>query len=447
MFRRIRFELTAWYVLVLLVIVAVTTGITYVTFSRSISDEVDDSLSASATGIAAQLNQDVLASIPTPTPAPSDGDEDHDEDEHEGEEEEDEHEGLEFFSRVSGDTFYLVFSPEGAPLINPLNINVSGLLDSEAVAAVIGKGPHFETISTEDADVRIYTYPVKAEGETIAIVQAGRSLSERDRQVDNLLLVLVISAGGGLALATVGGLFVAARALRPIRKSFDRQRAFVADASHELRTPITLIRGNAEILTSDTTTRPPAERESLDEIVTQTAQIERLISDLSLLARMDEGRFDVRREPVDIGQLVGRVTTEGRQLARGRSIEFESSSDPGLVIAGDEPQLHQLLLGLLENAIRYTPDAGTISINAHRSGRSAVITVRDTGPGIAAEHLPHLFERFYRGDEARSHAEGGTGLGLAIARGIAEAHGGSIGVTSEFGHGATFTVLLPLPNG
>lgn len=444
MFNRIRIELTTWYVLVLLVIIGVTTTVTYFTFSRSIADEVDDSLRNSATGIAAQLSDDVVSALPTPVPSPDDGDDQDDRDDDEDEDENEDHEGLEFFSHVSGDTFYLVLSPEGAPLINPLNINVSGLLDADAVNEAIDKGPHFETVDADGESIRLYTYPVSDEDHTVAVVQVGRSLSERDRQVNNLLLVLLISGGGGLALAAIGGLFVAARALRPIRESFGRQRAFVADASHELRTPITLIRGNAEVLASDPAKDSADDRESLEEIVAQTAQMERLVSDLSQLARMDEGRLDTAREHVDLGPLADRVAREGRQLARERDIDLPTSSEPGLIVSGDEPKLHQLLLGLVENAVRYTPDGGTISIEADRSGTSAAISVRDTGPGIAPEHLPHIFERFYRTDEARSRAEGGTGLGLAIAKGIAEAHGGSIAVESKLGRGTTFTVRLPL---
>lgn len=441
MFNRIRVELTIWYGLVLLVIVVVTASITYVTFSRSMSNEVDDSLRASASGIAAQLSEDVIKGLPTPSPSSAGGG---DEDEVGEGDEDQQHESLEFFSRVSGDTFYLVLTPEGAPLINPLNVNVTGLLDAGAITEAIDKGPHFETVQAEGEGVRLYTYPVTEGDSTFAVVQVGRSLSERDRQVNNLLLVLIISGAGGLALAAIGGLILASRTLRPIRESFSRQRAFVADASHELRTPITLIRGNAEVLASDPAARPSADREALDEIVAQTAQMEHLVADLTQIARMDEGRVHVQREHVGVAELVERARRDGSRLARGREIEFKTASDPGLIVPGDEARLRQLLVGLLENAVRYTPDGGTITIEAGRHGHHAEISVQDTGPGIPPEQIAHIFERFYRADEARSHTEGGTGLGLAIARGIAEAHGGSISASSEAGGGAKFTLRLPL---
>lgn len=432
MFNRTRLGLTIWYAGILLVIIVVMAAVTYGFLARDLKNEVDDSLRTSALNIAAQLNADSLSQS-TALPAAGDGHEEHG----------DGHEEVRFFSSDSGNTFFLILSPQGQTLLDPLNVHLLGLPDVTAAADATQRGEYWSTVSSGQGDYRIYSLPVQEDGRPLAVVQVGRSLSEHEDQLRSLLLVLIITGASGLALAAAGGLFVAGRTLRPIRDAFQRQRAFVADASHELRTPLTLVRGNAEIIQMSAAARLSGEdKESLQSIVQQTEQMERLVADLATLALMEEGRAPLARQPVDISGLVERVSREGHVLAHGRPVEIRAESAPGLSVLGDAARLHQLLLVLVDNAVRYTPDGGRVTIAAHRRDDRLQVSVADTGQGIAPEHLPHVFERFYRADPSRSRGEGGTGLGLAIARAIADAHDGTLRAESEAGRGTTFVLDL-----
>jgi signal transduction histidine kinase len=447
MFNRIRISLTLWYVVVLLAIVGVIAIVTYTVLYRSLTSEVDNSLESSARQIAAQVSEQSLSSIPDTSGSGDsgqgeEGDEEHEENETETEEEE-EH-GVRFFGATSGDTFYLVLDPGGSPILDPLNVNVVGVPDSASAAKAARDGSDWETLSSEGSDYRLYSQAVTDEGRTIAVVQVGRSLDEHQEQLQMLAIVLAATAFGGLGLAAAGGLFVAGRALRPVREAFQRQRAFVADASHELRTPLTLLRGNAELLQMTAAAHLSGEDvQSVREIVRQTEQIERLISDMSTLARMDEGQLLLQPAPVDIGELLRSAAADARLLAAGKDMAVYLETDGDLRIAADETRIRELLLALVDNAVRYTPPGGTITLRATAADSHVEVSASDTGPGIPAEHIERVFERFYRVDPSRSREQGGSGLGLSIARAIAEAHGGSLTVSSKEGTGATFTLQLP----
>jgi signal transduction histidine kinase len=273
-------------------------------------------------------------------------------------------------------------------------------------------------------------------------VQVGRSLDAHQKQLRTLLIVLLATGFGGLGLATIGGLFVAGRALRPVREAFQRQRAFVADASHELRTPLTLLRGNAEILEMNAGPNlQEADSQSLKEIVRQTEHIERLISDMSALARMDEGQLLLELAPVDIDALLRASAEDARNLSAGRDLQITLETHGELKVVGDETRIRELLLALVDNAVRYTPDGGTISLRGDSMDSTVEISITDTGPGIPQEHIERVFERFYRVDPSRSREHGGSGLGLSISRAIADAHGGTL-TASSTEEGATFRLRL-----
>lgn len=433
MFNRIRLSLTAWYVSVLLGIVVVVGIVTYVAFSRSLANEVDDSLRSSAEGIAGQVSDDDPGGhFPGGSGGDGDGPDDGD-----GRE-------VRYFTPSGGDTFYYVMGPDGKLLANPSNVDVAGIPDTDAALAVADGRSSFTTVRGDDGnDYRLYSLAVQDEGRTAIIIQVGRSLAEKDRQISGLLIVLGIAGGAGLVLAAGGGLLVAGRALRPVRQSFERQRAFVSDASHEIRTPLTIIRGNAEMLELSPTARLQDEdRLSLEEIVSQSEYMERLVSNLSKLARLDEGRLPIAKEPVEVTPLLDSLARSAHALAPAKQLSVQVDAPQGLVLEADPAHLRELLLALVENAVRHTPDGGRITLHA-QDGAAPQISVSDTGPGIEEEHHARIFDRFYRADESRSRERGGTGLGLSIASAIARAHGGTLSVASEPGKGATFTLRLP----
>jgi signal transduction histidine kinase len=439
MFNRIRLTLTLWYVGVLLGIVAVVAGITYAALYQSLSSEVDDSLEGSARQIAAQLSEESLSGVQPATDTQAESGEND-----EGEEEDDEDHGVRFFGATSGDTFYLVLDSGGSPVLDPLNVNIEEVPDRGAALQAARDGSHWKTFTSDGADYRLYSRAVLDEGRTIAVVQVGRSLEKHQEQLRTLLIVLIVTAGGGLVLAAAGGLFVAGRALRPVRDAFSRQRAFVADASHELRTPLTLLRGNAEILQLKAgAALSTADSQALAEIIRQTGDIERLIGDLSTLARMDEGSLVLQPTVVDVSSLLRGVADNARTLAGNKPLKIDLQMESDMQLVADEARLRELLLALVDNAVRYTPSGGTIMLRGAGGASHIELSVSDTGPGIPPQHIDRVFERFHRVDPSRSRQEGGSGLGLAIARAIAEAHGGTIIASSSHGNGATFTVQLP----
>ena len=230
--------------------------------------------------------------------------------------------------------------------------------------------------------------------------------------------------------------------LARLDRSFESMRRFVADASHELRTPISVIRGEADVALSHE--RPVAEyRESLAIVLDESRRLSRLVDDLLNLARADAGHVRLQVQEFYFNDLLAECCRSVQALARARRISLECRSAGDISFRGDEELLRRLIVNLLDNAIRYTPEDGSVTASLEASGPELRIQVSDTGAGIPPEAAPHLFERFYRADEARSRQAGGSGLGLAIVKWIAESHHGAVALTSRPGAGSTFTVTLP----
>ncbi|MGH7648678.1 MAG: sensor histidine kinase [Gemmatimonadaceae bacterium] len=230
-----------------------------------------------------------------------------------------------------------------------------------------------------------------------------------------------------------------------LEKSFSALRRFTADASHELKTPLAVLRADVERSMSGASTR--AERMvALEEALHETTRMADLVESLLTLARADEGRFDLHRERVELEPLAREVYETASILAEPAGLTVSMAEPAHVAVFGDRARLRQLFLNLTTNAIKYTPRGGSVDISLTSYERTAAFVVRDTGIGISASDLPHIFERFYRADRARSRGteRSGFGLGLAISQWIAEAHGGTISVRSRYGRGSTFTVTLPV---
>jgi two-component system OmpR family sensor kinase len=225
------------------------------------------------------------------------------------------------------------------------------------------------------------------------------------------------------------------------RASEERLRRFIADASHELRTPITSIRGYAELFRRGASVRPDDLERAMRRIEDEGARMGTLVEELLLLARLDQGR-SIERGPVDLSVLVADAVDDARAADPARPIEL--SSEDSVIAHGEDTGLREVLANLLENARVHTPPGTPVAVRLRRAEGTAVIEVSDRGRGLEPEEAAHVFERFYRGDPSRSRASGGTGLGLSIAAAVIEAHGGRIEVASAPGEGATFTFTLPL---
>jgi two-component system OmpR family sensor kinase len=266
----------------------------------------------------------------------------------------------------------------------------------------------------------------------VAAITDGRSLHRRlalsDESTDFAGLVTTLNA-----------------MISRLETSFAGLRRFTADASHELKTPLAVLRADVERAMMDSghqTERMIALEEALQEVRRMTDLVESLLT----LARADEGRFDLHREPVELGPLVQEVYETALILGEAQGVTVNLPFTADVIVMGDRTRLRQLFLNLVTNAIKYTPAGGKVELGVGRHPDNVTFAVRDTGIGISAADFPHIFERFWRADRVRSRMSerGGFGLGLAISQWIAQAHGGTLTASSRLGRGSLFTVTLPL---
>lgn len=342
----------------------------------------------------------------------------------------------------------------------------------------------FGLFSSSGQRWRVYVLSVRQTGTVIGYIEALTPLGRLDASMQTFQFVLLILGLSSLVSALVGSWAIAGKALRPITRmiqtaqmiahshdlsrrietpahydelgrlaatfnemlgsietTYRAQQRFIADASHELRAPLTAIQGNLELLNRHQH-MPEAERkEAVDEAMREANRLTRLVADLLSLARADAGST-LKRCPVDLDTIFLEAFREAHHLSQGQTLLLEPF-EPAKV-EGNEDKLKQLLLILLDNALKYTPPDGHITVGLQQEGTEAIIMVRDSGIGISAEDLPHVFERLYRADPGRSHDPGGTGLGLSIALWIVEQHEGKITIESQPGHSTTVLVRLPL---
>jgi two-component system, OmpR family, sensor kinase len=371
---------------------------------------------------------------------------------------------------------WAVLSRPAAPAYDPL-VGLAPPL----VTAVDARGTLGLAADRNGERWRLYVRPLERSGE---LLLAAMPLHEVDMSVALFRrLVPPLAVGGALVACLFSGL-LAGRALRPLavvtetagrigrsrsfaervpasdrrdelgrlgatfnemldnlEQAYVAQQRFVSDASHELRAPLTAIQANLDILERRPDLAPEERREAIGEASRETRRLVRLVADLLALARADAG-LTLRLQAVELDRVLLDALSEARHLVRDQRLEV-GRLEPASV-QGDPDRLKQLVVALLDNAIKYTPDGRAVTIGLQRNGTEVAVTVRDEGVGIPLEDLPRVFERFYRADPARARDPGGTGLGLAIARWIAEQHGGKLELASEIGRGTTATVRLPI---
>jgi heavy metal sensor kinase len=232
--------------------------------------------------------------------------------------------------------------------------------------------------------------------------------------------------------------------LARLNSAFEQQRQFMADASHELRTPLTVMHAAAGVTLKQPHREEGEYREAVEMLDEQARRLSRIVDDMFVIARADTGRYPLRKAALYLNDLVEEVTRAASVLAAGKDVKVEAADAPESPFHGDEDLLRRMLLNLLDNAVRHTPTGGLVSLSLSKEQDRYLLSVSDTGPGIPVEARPHVFERFYRADKARSRSEdGGAGLGLAIASWIANAHGGSLEIARSDGDGTTFVATLP----
>lgn len=339
-------------------------------------------------------------------------------------------------------------------------------------------------VINNEEQVRVATYPVRAATAAAPelYIRVGQSLLDLQKAQRRLLWQLAISIPLMMVIASLGGLFLANRALRPVERvaqaarrigagnlrervavpaagdeisrlaalfnemidrleqAFERERRFTADASHELRTPLAVLRGELELALRKERTGEQY-REVLTASLEEIIRLSKLVDDLLTLARSERGELALDRQPLRLDELAAQLCHYIEPLAEAKGLTLEYCADE-ITIVGDEMRLRQLLLNLLDNAIKYTPAGGTVSLRLKRDEHVVSIEVADTGTGIPREEQALIFERFYRQQQSRTAV--GFGLGLAICKWITEAHGGSLTVNSEPGRGSQFLAAFPI---
>lgn len=346
-------------------------------------------------------------------------------------------------------------------------------------------GEGFQTISDDGIHWRVYTQRVVTNAGAFDVsLQVAQSLDTIDSTRNSLNQLILIGIPVVLLVATLVGMFIADRSLRPLdqmtrtarqinatdmtqrivyegpkdelgslaatlnsmldrlKAAFDNERRFTADASHELRTPLTAIKGQIGVTLSRP--RPPEEYQvTLMHIQHETDRLIRLTNDLLFLARLDSATLNRHDEPLNLTDLLEAVVDQMRPVAEAKQLQIYCNLHKNITVIGIPDHLIRLFLNLIDNAIKFTPANGMITVSSQQSSGEVKISISDTGQGIAPEHLSRIFQRFYRAEPDRSTRAGGLGLGLAIAYQIAREHQSRIDVESRVGEGSTFSVYLP----
>jgi heavy metal sensor kinase len=449
-FKSIKIRLTVWYLIVTVLLLIVFSTVAYLLLSYNLYQDMDNSLKARGAELRTTLSMEF---------------------------------GQAIFATQQNEVL-LIYGSDGTLLqrFGP-EAEFTSITD-QIKQALAGQSLIFTAVTRDGQEYRLYATPFTVNLNTRIAITVGQPTAGIKNVLGAFRDILGISGLAVILLAGAGGLFLANRALKPVERmtrtaqeigesdlsrrisvhqedelgrlaltlngmierleaAFNRQRQFTADASHELRTPLAIIQAESTLALSKTRTETEYQK-SLEVVSQEVTFMSAIIDKLLFLARSDAGREPLNFEEVNLKELFTKLSADIETLAGDKGLQFRLGPVEDLTVKGDRVKLRQLFLNILENAIRYTPGGGSISGTVTRREEMAVVSITDTGIGIPAEHLPHIFERFYRVDKARSRAEGGTGLGLAIARYIAEVHGGKIEVASQVGQGSTFTVFLPI---
>lgn len=454
--RSIRFRLTAWYAAILAVTLAAAGLGVWIALRDAINDTADKELRARLAATRAFIRHAAAEGQPLD-------------------------EVMEGANFAPAGSHFRIADVSGRWLYQSAGARSSQPLPRD-LAALPARG-RFETVMERGKPIRIVTAAAPP-----FVVQIGFPLDEFAEMLDAFAWTALLASPIVLLLASAAGYWMSRRALAPVEEiasaaediearnlserlpmhgsgdeldhlsgalngmlarledSFRRITQFTADASHELRTPVAIIRTTAEVARRKPRTGQQY-AETLDSIVAESERTTRLVEDLMLLARADAGETNLRAEPVDVPSVARSACAEARVLAEKAGVDLALDRAANCTVSGDDEALDRLLLILLDNAIKYSKPQGWVRVSVDAGewhGRSAaVVEVRDNGIGISPEDLPHLFDRFYRASKDRSRKVDGVGLGLSIAQTIARRHGGDIAVESELGVGSTVRVFLP----
>jgi heavy metal sensor kinase len=466
--RSIRFRLTVWHAGLLAVLLLLFGGSTWFGLAHYLNRSLGESLAKQAR----QIGENFLLDVGTS-----------------GEsyviEEINEH-----YSPERNDHFVRVTRADGGALYVSGTPISKGFDPSQVSAAPLssfstGRDATREEHLSGGGELLIYSLPFTARDGSRYVIETGASYESVEDTLRGLLLTLAVGLPVMIAVAALGGYWIMRRALRPLdeiavaaeritsrnlsermpsprsddeierlsfalnrmiarlEESFQYIRRFTADASHELRTPLTVLRGELEAIAQ----RPRLDDEArvaVGSSLEETERLSRIVESLLAISRLDAGETQMERARFDLAELAATTAEQMRLLAEDKRVRLECRADGRVEVVGDRARLKQVVVNLVDNAIKYTPEGGAVAVAVSAKDGSAMMLVEDNGVGVPADALPHLFERFYRVDKARSRQMGGAGLGLAIVKSIVAAHGGQVKVESAEAKGSRFTVELPL---
>jgi heavy metal sensor kinase len=459
----IRWRLTLWFALILCAILIISGIVLHILLERYLIDQVDENLRVYSARVHGTLH-------PQEIPNPLDY--------------EVIHSKLPPIHEFASPGIYIqLIDGGGKVVVKSSNLGEQELpVNTSLISQGFAGNVDIETLAAGDgASVRIMVSPLYLRDEVL-LLEVAQSLNHIDAAMSQVRLALLSSILVALILASISGGVIVRRALAPVSRItqtaqdietssdlsrrvghsgpsdeigelaatfdhmiqhldrvFQSQKGFVADASHELRGPLTVIRGNLDLLKRKLGEED--RRESLKAIEQESIEMSKIVDDFLLLAEVESGQ-PALQQTVWLKNIIAEEIIRAKALIGRRQIILERQEE--LTVQGDPQRLKQLLSNLVDNAIKHTPEDGTITLSLFQDGSWASMEVADNGIGISPEHLPHIFDRFYRVDKARSRGSGGTGLGLAIVKGIAEQHNGKVIVSSEPSKGSKFTVWLKL---
>lgn len=346
--------------------------------------------------------------------------------------------------------FFYVFDTEGRMMnfsrasfsIEPFVLGV--IADWKGREEELGDVAVFsQTLKNTDVRVMMASHPIVVDTILVGTVYVGKEISAVYRGLQKATYTLTVLAVLALLITTGIGYIMAGKAIVPLREAYEKQRQFAADASHELRTPLSVVLASAEILESDPSIDSPFLKQIIGDVHDEVTKMTKLVSDLLVVARSDNEALKLKRTKVDLAAAVDQTIRLMQPLAEKKRLTLRREGVAALMAKVDEQKIKQLMLILVDNAVKYTPEGGSVTVRLTEPAAGKILfSVEDTGIGIAPEDQERIFDRFYRVDKARSREMGGNGLGLAIAREIVHLHDGAIKVTSRSGEGTTFTVTL-----
>lgn len=329
---------------------------------------------------------------------------------------------------------------EGTPIQGAVVTTTWLPINKDAIASAIVNGYDFRTIKLNDGTpVRVLTYRIPITN-GIGLIQVARSLRTQQYMLDQLLRGIIIAGCICILLLGFGAWLSAGRSIKPMQLAFEKQQTFVANASHELRTPLTLIHAGAEVAQRSATSE--TQKQVLDDVITDANYMTKLIESLLLLSRLDAHKLPLELKCISLPELFEETIRHEKRAFAAKNISLSYDSEPIDVMA-DEVRLKQVLLILIDNAVRNNHPGGWVKLSAHSKKGMAVIEVSDDGTGIPLEHMGKLFDRFYKVNNRSTPDYRGSGLGLSIAQSLVQAHGGTIELTSATGEGTTVTFTIP----